>query len=219
MYLQDYDELFPMRYGSPQTWDYENGVQRTWKNMLMPYIKNVPIFKCPSNPTAQRPDLVNNGSGLGDGFFPGGYAMWLPDGPWFTGELGHGAAYPQPLAGIEFPAGSLIIVEHSYRWADTGPYLRYCEPANGPDCEGDFNAGFITPGPSSWNSGHSRKGTNIVYMDSHAKWSHYRATFEEVNGSNPGLNAWRFNKAEMDAKGHTWVYNLLTDLNKYPSVD
>src|SRR5581483_8017016 len=54
MYAQDYDENFPQRYGDCcAVADFENGYQRTWKNMLMPYIKSKDVFKCPSNQAAQ----------------------------------------------------------------------------------------------------------------------------------------------------------------------
>src|SRR5579871_6557780 len=62
MYAQDYDEILPRRYGCNDVpgvcgWDYEiiNGIGyvRTWKSMLVPYIKNRDVYKCPSNSAAQ----------------------------------------------------------------------------------------------------------------------------------------------------------------------
>ena len=140
MYTQDYDELFPKRYGAgcdgtnaPAPNDCVEGatagtfVQRTWKDMLYPYIKNYQIFKCPSNPTAQKQTIVADNP-LKETKFAAGYAMYLPD-EFLSGKIGGGMAYPQPIAGIEFPANALIIVEDSYRWPDVGTYLGYSEPA------------------------------------------------------------------------------------------
>jgi prepilin-type N-terminal cleavage/methylation domain-containing protein/prepilin-type processing-associated H-X9-DG protein len=207
MYTQDYDEMFPVRYGSGDPVDFENGYQRNWKNMLMPYIKSKQVFACPSNQTAKKGTLTWNGTDQVDGPIPAGYSMWLPDS-WLSGVLGHGASYPQALAGMEYPSNALIILETSYRWADTGPYLGYSEPAPGNDIA-------ITPGPSTWNSGHNKKKGNIVYMDGHAKYRSLRQTFDETNGT-PPINEWRFNRAEADAAGISWVYTLYTDLQNYP---
>jgi prepilin-type N-terminal cleavage/methylation domain-containing protein/prepilin-type processing-associated H-X9-DG protein len=206
MYTQDYDEMFPLRYGGGNPADFEEGVQRSWKNMLMPYIKNKQVFACPSNPTAKKGDWIWNGSSGGDGKYAGGYSMWLPDA-WLAGQIGHGAGYPQSQAGVEAPASSLLIVETSWRFPDTGPYLGYMEPAP--------NDPVISPGPSSWNSGHHKRKGNIVYMDGHVKYRPLRQTFDETGGPG-GLNEWRFNRAEMDAKGMSWVYTLYTDLQRYP---
>ena len=50
LYVQDYDETFPMNFYMGQ-----NGpapcVSVVWVN-LMPYIKNAQVYQCPSNPTA-----------------------------------------------------------------------------------------------------------------------------------------------------------------------
>lgn len=189
-YTQDNDEFFPSRYGQTDP----NGHQWSWKDEVYPYIKSIAVFKCPSNPSAQLLDLTPKST------FPAGYAMWLPNDA-LAQKMGHGAAYPQPLSGLDQPSSSLIIVETSYRYADTGPYLAYVEPAPvSPN---------ITPGPSSWNSGHSKNSGNIIYMDGHAKYRHLIDTFIETNG----LNEWRYNKAEMNnAYG---IDALQNDLNTY----
>ena len=219
MYAQDYDELLPERYGNtdPAAGDLENNCIRSWKNMLAPYIKNTQVYKCPSNQTALKPDHVWNvkTSDFEHGFFQGGYAMWLPDA-WLAGKIGHGAAYPQPLSGISAPASSLIIVETTWRFPDAGPYLSYCEGSSAPPCDGDYAAGNIAQGPSSWSSGHSKKACNIIYMDGHAKYRHLVDTFFE---STDNLNEWRFNRNEIKNDPGDWVYTMFTQLQKYPGSD
>ena len=203
-YAQDYDEYLPERYGATAP----SGLYTySWKNMLDPYIKSHDVYKCGSNPTAQQADAPTADSKIPKNEkYPGGYAMWLPDA-WLSGKIGHGAAYPQPLAGIEATASSLIILEHSYRWTDTGPYLGYSEPAPGNDAN-------IQPGPSTWNSGHNKKKSEVIFMDGHVKYITLKSTFDET--LNNGLNMWRFTKAEMDKDPGSWVYTLSTDLDKYP---
>lgn len=189
-YAQDYDEMLVMRYIGPEP---GTNRQRSWKDALEPYLKNADIYRCPSNPRAQMPDAL--------GKYPGGYAMWLPDPP--LAALIPGGAYPQPMAGIEYPANSLIILEHSYHWADTGPYLPYNEPAK------DRNA---LPGPSEWNSGHDKKACNIVYLDGHAKWSTLLGTFDRRNPD--GTNEWRFNPETMYRR-HRFMSTLEDGLRKF----
>lgn len=98
----------------------------------------------------------------------------------------------------------MIVVETSYKFADTGPYLGYTEPS-------DPNNTDEVQEPSSWNSGHAKNSGNIVYMDGHAKYRHLIDTFTEVNG----INSWRYNKAHLDAIGFPWVHTLQDNLLNY----
>jgi prepilin-type N-terminal cleavage/methylation domain-containing protein/prepilin-type processing-associated H-X9-DG protein len=193
MYVQDYDEYYPVRYGATPA---PGARQMTWKDMLAPYLKNTGVYKCPSNPAARNVDA--------NGFYPAGYSMYLPNG---VAALVSGATYPPSVASIDRPSESLIIVETSWRWPDVGPWLGYAEPA-----PNDTN---MTPGPSSWNSGHNKKKGNIIYMDGHAKWRALRDTFIENNGQ----NEWRVSKASADTAKQTFYFTLLNDLNKYPAND
>jgi prepilin-type N-terminal cleavage/methylation domain-containing protein/prepilin-type processing-associated H-X9-DG protein len=205
-YIQDYDEMYPMRYGGACPPDCENNKVRSWKNMLFPYIKSYDVFKCPSNPAAQQFDSIGTSATDKTGAFPGGYAMWLPDA-WLSGQLGNGAGYPQSQAGIPAVADALLILETSYRWPDTGPYLGYSEPApNDPN---------IVPGRSSWNSGHSKNRCNIIYMDGHVKYKYLRQTFEERGF--PPLNEWRFSEAIAQERGLMWMFTLRENLRMYPN--
>ncbi len=185
MYAQDYDETLVMRY---------YGNTASWKDVMAPYLKSADIYRCPSNPAARRPDAL--------GKYAGGYAMWLPDPP-LAAVIGNGMAYPQPMAGIAYPASSLIILEHSYQWSDTGPYLQYNEPAKDP---------AAVPGPSEWNSGHDVAAGNIIYLDGHAKYTRLIRTFD-VRTSD-GLNEWRFNP-DIVYKKLSYMRTLEDGLRKY----
>jgi prepilin-type N-terminal cleavage/methylation domain-containing protein/prepilin-type processing-associated H-X9-DG protein len=192
MYAQDYDETLVLRYIDK---DPVTKRDRSWKDSIEPYLKSADIYRCPSNPRAQTPDA--------QGKYPGGYAMWLPDPP-IAVNMASGSAYPQTMGGIAYPANSLIVLEHSYHWADTGPYLQYNEPAK--------DKGAI-PGPSEWNSGHDKKAGNFVYLDGHAKWSTLLGTFDRRNADN--TNEWRFDPDVMYKK-LAWMRTLEDGLRKYP---
>jgi prepilin-type N-terminal cleavage/methylation domain-containing protein len=223
MYAQDYDETLPERYGctaSTAACSFEmeqvNGVGygRTWKSMLVPYIKNTDVYKCPSNDAAKHGTLIGlntkSGNPVESPTYPAGYNMWLPDfttAPIFT----NGGSYPQTLAGLTYPAQELIIIESHYGWPDIGPYLSYCEPS-GSTCDANAFAGA-----SSWGSGHAKKGSNIIYMDSHAKYKHDRETFVDDAGRN-NENDWRYsyNKAQT-VGGWDWVNTAPNQMDKYPN--
>lgn len=222
MYAQDYDEILPERYGCNNDaahcgGDFETingiGYVRTWKSMLVPYIKSRDVFKCPSSSAAMHGTLVNNttSAGFGENLnYPAGYEMWLPD---FTSApiFVNGGSYPQPLAGLPYVAQELIILETHYGWADIGPYLSYCEPS-GPKC--DANS---FDGSSSWSSGHAKKAGNIIYLDSHAKYKHYRDTFQDDPGRN-NENDWRYSyKTAQTIGGWDWVNTAPNQMDTYPN--
>jgi prepilin-type N-terminal cleavage/methylation domain-containing protein/prepilin-type processing-associated H-X9-DG protein len=204
-YTQDYDETFPMRYGDACPPDCENNKVRSWKNMVMPYLRSFDVYRCPSNAAAEDADSIGRSAANKVGVYPAGYSMWLPDA-WLSGQLGNGMEYPQPIAGVPSPANSLLVLETSWLFPDTGPYLGYAEPApNDP--------GAINPGPSSWNSGHGKNRGNIIYMDGHVKFKYLKQTFDETGS--PQLNEWRFSQAVINQTGHTWLYTLRDDLKNY----
>jgi prepilin-type N-terminal cleavage/methylation domain-containing protein len=219
MYAQDYDETLPERYGCNNIpgvcgGDYETiagiGYVRTWKSMLVPYIKSRDVFKCPSNDAAKHGTLVTSTIGFGENLnYPAGYLMWLPD---FTSApiFLNGGSYPQTLAGLTYPAQELIVIESHYGWPDIGPYLSYCEPS-GPACDGNS-----FPGASSWGSGHAKKGSNIIYLDSHAKYKHVRETFVDDLGRKE--NDWRYSyNTAQTIGGWDWVNTAPNQMDTYPN--
>jgi prepilin-type N-terminal cleavage/methylation domain-containing protein len=168
MYAQDYDDTLVMRYYGT---DAVAKRDITWKDVMEPYLKNESIYRCPSNPRALTPDVGKK--------YAGGYAMYLPDAS-LAAMIGNGMSYPQAQAGVSSPADSVIILEHSYNWPDTGPYLQYNEPAK--------DAGAIK-GPSEWSSGHDVAAGNMIFLDGHAKYQRLSKTYD-LRGD--GLNQWRF---------------------------
>src|SRR5262249_58382747 len=59
MYLQDWDGTYPMNRISQFPGGSEcngKGKMVTWKSETAPYVKNIAVFKCPSNPRNNLPD-------------------------------------------------------------------------------------------------------------------------------------------------------------------
>ncbi len=202
-YTQDYDEYWPTRYGA-----VVNGVQPSWKERIEPYLKSVSVFRCPDNPAANYFGTYPGSQ------IPAGYAMWLPEDNNFAHILGRpvgdGDASPQNIAGINYPANSLVVVETSWLFADTGPYLGYSEPSppptGTPPC-------CTAPGPSTWNSGHSKNAGNIVFMDGHAKYQTLMSTFTNTFGNDEC--EWRYSTDWANNNGFSWVNTLYTNLQTY----
>ncbi len=44
-YVQDYDENYPVANYTPP-----GGTQRSWRQLIQPYVKSADLFRCPSNP-------------------------------------------------------------------------------------------------------------------------------------------------------------------------
>src|SRR5207244_13141033 len=58
MYVQDWDETYPMNRIAVNPGGHEcdgTGKMITWKHETQPYVKNVGVFKCPSNPQNTKP--------------------------------------------------------------------------------------------------------------------------------------------------------------------
>lgn len=49
MYTQDYDEMFPIHAYWENDWNTAEGKAKYWQGRVLPYIKNLGIFRCPSD--------------------------------------------------------------------------------------------------------------------------------------------------------------------------
>jgi prepilin-type N-terminal cleavage/methylation domain-containing protein/prepilin-type processing-associated H-X9-DG protein len=131
MYAQDWDEKWVPMW--TQSWYQGHSGRDWWMWLIQPYVKNLALFKCPSNPAAWRGTAVfgdpNSGEGpfaacanLDDSYhrFWGGYGMnWTAFssqnaggtrgcfGPGDRGELGMSTS----LAAISSPAETIAVMD------------------------------------------------------------------------------------------------------------
>jgi prepilin-type N-terminal cleavage/methylation domain-containing protein len=155
MYAQDYDEvLVPVG-------DSKDKHGPSWATRLLPYVKNLPVYACPSASKGRVGVRCNYC-----------YNAWLgaDDSYYHTPPL-----QPIPLADIPQPAVTLVFWDEPDDWAKTGEEMyNTIESAN-------FNRGVYV------NRRHSQ-GDNLVLADGHAKW--LNTTKPEVSNVNfPGM--WR----------------------------
>jgi len=162
MYAQDYDERLPGQI----TWT-NSGTEYTWHSKIFPYIKNVPVYTCPSGPDqgAMNEPAVEP---------PGGDTWWVPDalngircGYGYNLALGWGYGhYPSgaALGQIQFPAETMLLGDNAHPvHACCGAGERTWFPRRCGYC----------PAPADWQdekyTAHSG-GSNLGLVDGHVKW-------------------------------------------------
>jgi prepilin-type N-terminal cleavage/methylation domain-containing protein len=136
MYTVDYDDgLIKEYYGFPPTtngnvdWGFPPGLPPTaiqyysWRWAIQPYLKNVNVLACPSNPTANNPTLWTNSvsyaSGTLGNWVPGGYAVNQN----VIGFANGGDANLSSGLGLDSditdPSNTIIVADTRYVWNDT----------------------------------------------------------------------------------------------------
>ncbi len=194
MYVQDYDELFPLAFGYDPSlapgwaWNYRLPVPLSWAtpvdararasasnwiNATSPYLKNYQIVTCPSG--------INVG-------YEGGNA-YTGSGPAEVSMTYNGLLMGYSDAGVVTPANLPMLTEGTGKAALNGyslafpalicpDYTQACtyQPCGSTATNGASSAWFGTFGePAPVHSG----GINVALVDGHAK-------FRRVGGSNGG---------------------------------
>jgi prepilin-type N-terminal cleavage/methylation domain-containing protein/prepilin-type processing-associated H-X9-DG protein len=193
MYVQDYDELFPLAGGYAPSWpgwmwnfwhtvpaDWRGDIcpphnfrcesyPTFWANAVSPYMKNDQIWACPSGSPIRL---------FGDAIYAGARKPWSRVSYSYNGLL---MQYPQ--AGVVAPSQLTLLWEARGKAqregaAITQPALR-CDRADDLNCRylPRTSAGCVRAngGTSAW-FGHDgtqwvhNMGANFVMTDGHAKW-------------------------------------------------
>lgn len=199
MYAQDYDEVnVPSWWGRGPSWSGFTwpGNQR-WQDGLLPYVKNIDIYTCPSdaNPVRYQPTSPNSVDGAADFFnsisFPGSYGI---NATYWGDDAADGQPTNNPvaksLAAVQRPADTIFLV-------DRRPY--FVPPCGGGDgwavgeiawenknsCAATFYPN-LTPKMLGSIPGRHSDGANMAFMDGHAKWYKLEALAQtNVNGVRP----------------------------------
>jgi prepilin-type N-terminal cleavage/methylation domain-containing protein/prepilin-type processing-associated H-X9-DG protein len=178
LYLQDYDETYPMSrlpdatHGlggctsvtPPQSpSDALEGSSVNWKRVIAPYVKNLSVFQCPSNSYAWSVGGYHGVSGDETNFaYP--QSQWLAASYAYNGSFFHEAippcihgeprVRPRFLTEIDAPAGLILLLESRYTYPDLGNWF-IGSPAPDNPTRGAFQ---------------SHNGAcNFLFADQHAK--------------------------------------------------
>ncbi len=202
MYVQDYDEMYPLVRAVDSKY-----IEGNWKDLLQPYIKNLEIFRCPSNPASQVYDESGNAN---SGYAPNapktyrGYffyrAFFMSSSPVGSGDWWAGYNYSQ--VAFPYPSNTLLVGENKDVYPDYGPWMAMV-PNWGPS-------------GANWGAHHhgSDRASNIVFMDGHAKYTTWDATCTPTNGD--GTNMWAYNPSNMNfgTMNLSWINTFCTTLQQ-----
>lgn len=134
MYTGDNDETFPpnrmpdanhplgvCKSGAMQMSGLE-GSSLTWKRLILPYVKNREVFRCPSNGYAWRPGDETNPSYPKDEALPISYAY---NGSYFHEHAvckeGEAQLRPRHLAEMRDPSRLILLLESRFDFSDLSP--------------------------------------------------------------------------------------------------
>jgi prepilin-type N-terminal cleavage/methylation domain-containing protein len=178
MYVQDYDETFPyIRF-------HGNGAKQgaftyIWKNAIRPYVKNIDVFACPSNPYSRAipgmpgTDPVTTIGMNGEGWevepgqrMPISYVMNSCASTWYPADTKEGQSSPPlRMAQLQRPSDTILVAETKTSWADMDMYPIWAQ------CYSIF-------------SHPAGKMGNFIFHDGHVKSKKWLSTLYPLNQNN-----------------------------------
>jgi prepilin-type N-terminal cleavage/methylation domain-containing protein len=183
LYLQDYDNVFPMNRLPDSTHTFAGctatgkepegglfGSSITWKRVLFTYIKNSKVLECPSNTYAWRPSGVSDIPGDATNVYYS-KSEWLANSYAYNGSFFHEAVppcwygesreRPRFLTEISEPASLILLLESRFSFPDLGDWFIPLR-APGSSSDGPFQS--------------HNQICNWLFADQHAKHLKLAAT-------------------------------------------
>jgi prepilin-type N-terminal cleavage/methylation domain-containing protein/prepilin-type processing-associated H-X9-DG protein len=157
MYVQDWDGSYPPDRVAPLAGGQPCSQKMiTWKTATLPYVKNIAVYRCPSNPKNKEGDETKNAEPAFPAF-PVSYS--------YNGTILHQGVVRSLSEGtVPEPARYLLLVETSNYCAD-------CHIGSLNDSWG-MTGGFFV---------HPNKRMQALYMDGHAKSTKFSQTLGTGN--------------------------------------
>ncbi len=181
-YVQDYDETYPTSWITPDSY---TTYQSTYMDMLVPYMKSLDVWSCPSQP---KPGWAFFTTSPTPGYTPRVPKCYMGNWSvitWFRA--------PATLASIKMPASTMMLFDAYDRNAETQMIV----VLNGANylylAGGSSRTDLLWPDGTPSSRTHS-DGTNLIYADGHVKW------MKETNF---------YNEAVEDQAGRTSIWNPL----------
>jgi prepilin-type N-terminal cleavage/methylation domain-containing protein/prepilin-type processing-associated H-X9-DG protein len=155
MYVQDWDDCYP----NNRLFQYPGGAEGvrllvSWKTATHPYVRNLDVYRCPSNSNNKKPDETRDTDKFGFPVFPISYA--------YNGSALWSAAVTKtviPLASVPEPAKYLMIIESNAAYSDYGIW--------GFSAAGENGTSFFV---------HKNKQMQALFFDGHAKTTRFSQT-------------------------------------------
>jgi prepilin-type N-terminal cleavage/methylation domain-containing protein/prepilin-type processing-associated H-X9-DG protein len=207
MYVQDYDETYPWGAFGPDL-DHVDA----WPDLVFPYVKNDPVYNCPSaSPAANAgawwevgndPDALQNGklrAWTANSAVMACYQVDFGDYNGYNTQI-------RTLAAVERPA-SIIALHEAYPAGVVHRIGADGLPTGNKTGNLSFfwawafsNEGFacVTSGqdnPDATSMERHMKGGNFAFADGHSKYMKREQTVRPIDPSNPALgNMWQWYK-------------------------
>jgi prepilin-type N-terminal cleavage/methylation domain-containing protein/prepilin-type processing-associated H-X9-DG protein len=172
MYVQDWDDCYP----NNRLFTFPGGSEGvkllvSWKTATHPYVKNIDVYRCPSNRNNKKPDETKDDDKYGLPVFPISYA--------YNGSALWSAAATKtviPMASVPEPARYLMLIESNAAYSDYGIW--------GFANAGENGTSFFV---------HSNKQMQALFFDGHAKTTRFSQTL----GTSDDDQQWTWMKDRM----------------------
>ncbi|MFQ6098707.1 MAG: DUF1559 domain-containing protein [Armatimonadota bacterium] len=168
MYAQDYDERMATRaiVAGP------GNIRMAWGMQIYPYIKNLQIFRCPSDGSPHADPYDD------EAFAPGGHIYYSYGHNCRALGTGYGSSpFARMLAQFTRPAETYMVLDHDNACAKAS---RSC----GCGC-----GGLSSLQARIRNGCRHNEGANVAFVDGHVKWLKYDA----LNPDWGGVQNWHWN--------------------------
>ena len=186
-YVQDYDEMYPASHASP------SGQNVQWTQRIEPYMKNVQVFRCPSDPNPPIRWATNPNTTGYPSPWPTSYAA-----NYQLQAASNNAGIGLSLAAINAPANTVYLTDGGMQSAAAAPWITPASPIK----QGVWilqdplaTGGQASPGcPSCATTGNTDWGgpsirhtetSNVGFADGHVKSMKPDAWY---GGNSPCLN-------------------------------
>jgi prepilin-type N-terminal cleavage/methylation domain-containing protein/prepilin-type processing-associated H-X9-DG protein len=207
MYVQDYDETFPLsrvNTKSANSSDYigqgastcaggnsDPNPSYTWRAAVQPYIKSAQVFACPSN---EQSEATVEGC---KEFQLGIHRSYAWNGNVFN-VSNNGQSVGITLAALTRPSNVLLLLESRFEYPDLGT-----------NCYPGWYVGQVNGAYSKGNFSTHQSQSNWAFSDGHAKAARHAAM---AGNPSTGESGWR---DETPPYGdNTWIANLQSQINQ-----
>jgi prepilin-type processing-associated H-X9-DG protein len=217
MYMQDYDETIHEVLSGGAS-GLAGVIKKTYAELLQPYSKSVGVFACPSSLLTAQDITYDNRNlfAIGMNSYLGlyyNYYYWAPEYLNCV-SLGETACekqpgYPRAVSDnlVKFPAVTVLFADSfDKQVGSTAPRGYYIDPGYGK-------------GRRYGLSDRHHQGTNVVFVDGHAKWYKTNALLSQAS-YNEGVEYVYAEKANFNKAGVIWdvdAANPFTAPGKWPS--
>jgi prepilin-type N-terminal cleavage/methylation domain-containing protein/prepilin-type processing-associated H-X9-DG protein len=215
MYTQDYDESFPASRHATGCPGNDGGTRHSpWSVTIFPYVKNVGVFSCPSDPSnvrnaapgfwctgaLQRAGRDNHRRSMVPVAQPEGTCGPAPGGVMSTGWGANQAELTGPASTImvceRFEGGTSLCHEGSCHYKGSGDFV------NGgylPSAQTGLSVQIVAPeailrgffgGGTDFTSKYHQSSFNVIYADGHVKAVRWSQTFQRNAGGQVMWSQW-----------------------------